>query len=341
MRVRRPEILRCAAVLALAGTLSACANLQSHRRIDLAPFAEQTIEIAGDINYELGDIKAVYLLPYNDLPEVQALREKWGRVARILRGMVAYSVEVVTISESRLSEPERVQAYADYLEELLGPVLQKPVPPLHLEQSRFDEILAGVREREKLLDAIGSAQPLVDEIARLMEEFLQALKLENTQAMVAVREAVDADHGRTWEAYRSLKAVQMEALESAGWLRRHRLGEPAALDSLFANEPALVPFESLREKDPAEFELVIEKRIFDKLDAMAKTMEQLEPELEIYWKQMIELGEVINQTDRTLRKVRVVTLVWSRAHRQLASGVVDPAKINLMSLGKKALDTAL
>jgi len=42
-----------------------------------------------------------------------------------------------------------------------------------------------------------------------------------------------------------------------------------------------------------------------------------------------------------LRKSRITVIVWSRAHRDLARGIVDPARINIFDLTKKAIDTAL
>jgi hypothetical protein len=48
-------------------------------------------------------------------------RESANTTRRILRGIVAYSIEVVTLAQSRATGSERADALADYLASLMGP----------------------------------------------------------------------------------------------------------------------------------------------------------------------------------------------------------------------------
>jgi hypothetical protein len=65
------------------------------------------------------------------------------------------------------------------------------------------------------------------------------------------------------------------------------------------------------------------------------------PDLENYRKQQQELDDLYINAKKQLRKSRITVIVWSRTHRDLARGIVEPAKVNIFDLTKKAVDTAL
>ena len=74
---------------------------------NLAPFAEQTISMVGQLNYSVSREEILYLrgmIDYMGGPEVLdrylGLEEQ---VIRMLKGMVAYSLQVVAISEQDIS----------------------------------------------------------------------------------------------------------------------------------------------------------------------------------------------------------------------------------------------
>lgn len=67
----------------------------------------------------------------------------------------------------------------------------------------------------------------------------------------------------------------------------------------------------------------------------------LAPDLETYREQQRELDDLYVGAREQLRKSRITVIVWSRTHRDLARGIVEPAKVNIFDLTKKAIDTAL
>ncbi len=171
-----------------------CANFKSHKRMDLTPFAENMIEMAGDIQYGLAQEKVVYLRNYIDIPETAELEVYLNKIRAVMRGSIAYSIEIVTLSSSTLTGPEQCEALADYLDELLRPAITAPVPPLHFTIGEFDTMLQNTREQTKLLDALSMTQPIVNEIARIISEILDDANLAVDAAYYSIGDALDENN---------------------------------------------------------------------------------------------------------------------------------------------------
>ena len=77
-------------VAALGATLlSSCATFRAQRRVNLAPFAEQMITLAGELQYGVGQINPVYIRQHivkEDVAEVTILAQK---VRGIIRGTIS------------------------------------------------------------------------------------------------------------------------------------------------------------------------------------------------------------------------------------------------------------
>ena len=58
--------IRASLVIAVAAALG-CSKFKSSQRVNLAPFAEDMIAIAGDIQYGLGQVHVVYVRDYADI----------------------------------------------------------------------------------------------------------------------------------------------------------------------------------------------------------------------------------------------------------------------------------
>ena len=53
-------------------------------------------------------------------------------------------------------------------------------------------------------------------------------------------------------------------------------------------------------------------------------------------RQQAELEELVASFNKALRQARVAIIAWSRAHQRLASGITDPAEIDIFGIAKKA-----
>jgi hypothetical protein len=152
-----------------------CSNFRSRERLDLAPFAENTISLASDIEYGLTETnRLVHLRELLQDPVVAEHRAEWEKVRVLMKGVVAYSVEVTTLGNSTLKGPERAQALAEFLDPLARPVLDeeraKARARIRISTTGMDSILTDIRAQKNLLDALQAAQPVIDEVARISDE---------------------------------------------------------------------------------------------------------------------------------------------------------------------------
>lgn len=68
---------------------------------------------------------------------------------------------------------------------------------------------------------------------------------------------------------------------------------------------------------------------------------QVQPELDLYRIKMWELDKLFKGASNNITKTRGTVIIWSRSHRGLASGVVNPATFDVMGIAKRALSAAM
>jgi len=318
-----------------------CSQFKSSKRIDLAPFAENMITLAADIEYGLGEQQAVLIRDFLDGPKVQRLDVYGPKVRKILRGTISYSMELVTLADSRISDQERAEALADYLDGLLRPVLEAPVPPLNLTIAQLDTIVADVRSQKNLLDGLNSAQRIIDEFARASAETIAEANDALEEAIQEIRDRLYDDNKEIIFAYRELRNRQVGTILNVRYLAEYRRGDPSALDSLLVHEPHLkgivTSVDGVTEEDIRD----VERRLLFKLNSLSELRKQLEPDLELYWRQQRELDNLAKVYTGALRKARVSVIAFARGHQRLAAGIVDPAKIDLLGIARRTAGSAV
>jgi hypothetical protein len=340
-RVRLRRLTSFVVVCLVLTTMSGCGYFRAQRRINLMPFAESTITLAGDVQVGLGSIRPVYINEHVRGPAVESVRQNWLRVRRILNGIMAYSVEIVALSESRLGGKERGEALADYLAGLTQPAFAQPRPELHISDERLSGIIADVRNQSNMLDALNAAQPIIDEVARLTDQLIEEILTNLTIADKDITNNIMNEHAGLLQYADVLKDAQIDNVREMVLLRRYRSGDVSALPELLESDVSMREFIGSPDTLTNEDRLAVENRLIHKLTVFRQVQEQLSPELELYHKQMRELEDIFRQSESASRKARVAVLVWSRAHRRMAAGITDPARINVFDLSKKAIDMAL
>ena len=72
-------VLSCVLVI---GTLGGCSAFKSKQRFDMGRVAEDMIAITGEIQYNLGQHRPVYMRGYRDTPQLDSLEYETGRARR-------------------------------------------------------------------------------------------------------------------------------------------------------------------------------------------------------------------------------------------------------------------
>ena len=330
-------VLTCALVIGVGG----CSAFRSQKRLDMGRVAEDMITITGEIQYSLGQRRPVYLRGYLDTPELAAFEYEGERARMLVRGVIDYTIQLVTIGDSHRPESEKASALADYLQDLLPAVIEEPNPTLNLTRAEVDTILADIRAQKDLLVALGAAQPVVDEIAIASRYIFDDTKAAMDAAVAAIRQRIDERFHDVRIADEKLERRQLGAVSGLDYLPEINRGVPGALDSLLDLEPSLPALVTTRDGlDPSEIQL-IEDRMLAILTRTREVRAQLEPDIERYKNHHKELDELENLWHAEIRKARVAVLAWARAHKLMSQGVTDPAKINIVGIARRAAGTAL
>ncbi len=336
----RALILTLLSIL-FVSTLTGCSSFRSKKRLDMGRFAEDMIAVAGEIQYSLGQNQAVYIRDYIDTPELVPLRIQTNHAKNLVRGVINYSIQLVTVGDSRKPGHEQAQALAGYLENALQGVIGGPEPPLDLTRAQVDMILADVRAQNNFLDAISAAQPVVDEVAIVSGQIFDDTKSAMDTAVLAVRQRIKDRYHDVRLADEMLEQKQIQTVFNIGYLPQIRLGVPGALDSLLVREPSLPALVDPSDGLNASEIQRVEDRLLTILTRLREVRDQLEPDIEMFYKQQNELDELENLWHAELRKARVSVLAWARGHKRMAQGITDPASIDILGIARKASGTLL
>jgi hypothetical protein len=329
-----------AAILVLAA-LGGCAIFRSKKRLDMGGFAEDMIALAGEIQYNLGQAQPVYLRDSFDTAEIDTLMVGAARAKVLVRGVIAYSIQLVSVGDSRRSDTEKAAALAEYLAEVLPAVVETSPRVLEMSRAEVDTLLANVRAQTTFLGAIEAAQPLVDEIALASERIFDMTKRDMDAALGAVRRRIEERYRDVRFADRALEQRQLKTVFNLGYLAQVRQGQPGAIDSLLVHEPSIASLVDADDGlDAAEIQL-IEDRMVAVLSGLREIRDQLRPDLEIYLRKHHELDELRNVWYAELRKARVAIVAWARGHKRMAAGVIDPAEIDVRGIARKASGSLL
>lgn len=313
-----------------------CSMIKSSKRMNLAPFAEDMIAVAGDIQYGLGQTYAVYLRGYSDTPEMARMKVMAIKIRAIIRGAISYALEVVSLAGSRLTGPQRTLALGDKIEELMLPVVAPPAQMLKISPAELDTILTDVRSQKNLLDGLNAAQPIINEIARVSGEIFEDTKRALDAAADATQRKISEDVAPVLARDTMLRNYQLTGTSAIGLIGRYRHGDTAAMDSLMILIPSAADVASTEDGLTVAELRAIEDRLIFALETVSNVRTQLAPDIELYRKQQAELEELVAAFNAALRQARVAIIAWSRAHQRLASGITDPAEIDIFGIAKKA-----
>jgi len=324
--------------LVLAAWLaSGCATFVGRKHVNLAPFAENAVSVAADIEYGLVRTRTVYTRPYVDGPAVARYTSQWGDIRTMLRGIVAYAVEVVTISQSHMTEPEQARALATYVNGLGRPIIEAGLRDLRFTPHAFDSLVTRIGTQKKYLSALNAAQPIVDEVARVAADTLEALKGSLEVAREEVSNRIHAEHVGLLGYRDDLRERQTGTLRSLRLLNQARRGSATAVDSMLTEDPALLDFL----KDPAhpsraDFK-AIEDRLLARVAIFRSIREQLVPEMDQQDREMRELDDLVFEGRTSIGKATAAVEIWRRSHQTMAAGITDPAAIDLFGIAKQAV----
>jgi hypothetical protein len=329
-------------VLILFGMITGCSTFKKTTEANLTPFAEQTITMAGNVNYGFMSVRAVYTRQYlEQTPEVVELVNMTQDIRKIMRGIVAYSIQVVTLSQASKEGPERAQGLADFIEELVKPVVEQKSHELSFDEAKLNERLENIRKQETLLDALRVAQPLIDEVSRVAEAYFDEYKVQKDTTIDALSQAIDEEFEAVLNYELFLRESQAYVLTNLELLYEYWKGDEAALETIIQREtPALSKINMTDGLDNREL-IQAEDILIERILVINTLRSNIKPRLDMYAMQKKELRDLDFEMNQILQRTKAAVMVWQRTHRAMAAGITYPADINLFDITKRIVQVAI
>jgi hypothetical protein len=291
------------------------------------------ISVAGDIQYSLFQHRLVTVRKVAKGPEVEKFGLHVEKLRRVIRGIIAYSIEIVTVAESNKSDKEKAQALANYLESLRQPISEKPIQEFHFTVEQLDTIIMNARSQKKFLNALGAAQPLIDEVARATGELTEESKTQLDRAYQEIYKDWTKEYSGAIWATDIIKKNQLRQLLALYHGSQYvRTSNQSSLDSFYVYDPVSRKIYPEGHQLDAEDILEIEKRLYNHLTVIQDLKDMYQQDIIDYEEGLLELDNIKQAFNDALRQARMAILMWSRAHLQLSRGVTEPAAIDIMQL---------
>ena len=107
------KYMRFLLVISFLVLLSGCEKFVKQESENLAPFAEQTIDLIGTLEYSLTDSEVLYLRNIHEYIDMEEPYARYfaleNQVGNMLVALITYSIQIVTISEQDISENKKVR----------------------------------------------------------------------------------------------------------------------------------------------------------------------------------------------------------------------------------------
>jgi hypothetical protein len=291
------------------------------------------ISVAGEIQYSLLQHQSPRLRArLTPGPATQKFHIRKEKMRNVIKSIISYSIQIVTLGESNISDKEKAAGLADYLQGIKTPVFKNPEPVLNLTRAQMAQIVEDVRNQENLLDAISAAQPIINEVATEMGDLADEAKiyLDEGQAEVA-RQWKSAYEAILWSD-NELRDSQMRYIKALYHLREFRTGRTTEIDSVFIADPQLHEVVKTGKKITSADIAKLEDRLVYKLSKVSEMRKQFSGDITAYYQGIEELSGTHGAYNRALRDARNAVILWSRAHNALGKGVTEPAQIDILGM---------
>lgn len=321
--------------------LFGCTAFKSSQRLDLTPFANSMITVAGEIQYSLLQHKLTHLSTLTRGPAQYEFMIRKDKIRNVIKSIISYSIQIVTLAESKADGKQKAAGLADYLQGIKQPVLKHPVPELNISSDQMDNIINNVRKQKNLLDALGAAQPIIDEVANEIGDLSDDAKINLDLAYEEIKKQWRDEYKAVLWVDEHVKESQLSSLKALYHLKQYRTGKSTTIDSVFIIDPQLRELVPADKKVTSTQIMELEKRLIYKLSTLSELRKQFIPDRETFYQGLDELEGVKTAYNRALRDARNSVILWSRAHNALAQGVTDPAQIDVLGLMMKTARTVV
>jgi hypothetical protein len=323
MRSVRTAILISAVSLAgLSGCASMDGKFSSSKSENLGPFASQTIAVIGEADFGFAEQRTVYIREHMPAESYGEFLEYSDSAETLFSAITDYSMKIVNLSESAATEKEQINGYADYV----AGFRKSAIKTLGGNSDDQAELVAKIREADSYLEALRTAQPLIDAVQRYGEVLLFDMEKSTNRLALGTESNVDADYTALVEYTELLEDKRNEILRALQHIYEYEDGDADALQ-LLVDSNVVRSMKQKLGKNPSEEKLrALETHLISRLESLSAVAATIEPDWAQYRATHAELDRLHALVLGEIRSARLSLLTWSRAHRLMASGKTDPAE---------------
>ncbi len=320
--------IRAGAFLALVAVV-ACSNFKSSRRMDMGPFAENTVNMLAEAQKVVQPLQWNYLRDYRPMANRDSIGAELAIVRGVFRGIGLYSIQVVSLNNANLSGKERAAKLADYLDDVCRPIVQAgKAGPVGLTAGHLDSVLTNIRAQTDYLSAIGAANPLIYSIVTYTIARVDHLQATLQPVFGQIASDIESRYADTRHQVTDLNALETRDVRTFIALEDYR-GGTGSLESVVASDPSIAVTLAPGGKSSAGTVDAAQGVLRQRLATIDEVRKQLELKTDLHNNQAAELDDFQNELDRRVRAARLMLIYWLRSHSNLAAGIQVPPAINI------------
>jgi hypothetical protein len=297
--------------------------------------------MAGSIDQSLGRGRLVYARHLAQGPETARYKESLGKLQGLVRGIVAYSLQAVTVAESGLPADEKARELAGFLDRLIDHMSSGADVSTSLSEESVRAIIEDVRAQESLVDALRAAQPLVDEAGAATLAIIDELTDSGAAAEAEIADKIQERHGPMMRYASIFKRQQAEVLEGLTLVDGYWRGDELALEPLREKSPRFMAGTPPVDRMTADDVRAVEQRLFGRMEELDRSRQSMASDLDVYFEQMRELDRLSQSSTAALRTARVAVHLWVKTHRKLSMGITKPATFDLFQITESLIGSVL
>ena len=327
------QVIRFFLIINCFFILTGCDKFTKSESENLAPFAEQTIDLIGTLEFSLTDSEIIYLRDIHNYIEAD---DPYGRymalenqVGNMLAAVITYSLQIVRISEQNISDNEKANQLADVVLALTNLIRDDEVV---INENRDDEkinqTIASVRQQEDYLEALRLLMPLINEFSAHAGRVLNELDKEKQKVSLMIDEAIDSKYASVIELHEEIRVVKDDMFRTLVNLSRYSVNrDPVYLDKMKSHGMFSVLAVTRNKKSLTNKEIEqLHKAITAELTIVNENYSQLMPDVKEYQQNHRELLQLTESKEDAIREARLTFIIWARAYQKMASGRTDPAE---------------
>ena len=324
-----------AATLAvLAATGSGCRYFKTERRVDMQPFAENTVTAIGEMRKIQAQPVWIRLRPYFSDPSILETRATAKPLLDLVRGVNAYSLQIVSLNESRISDRNKCRELAKFLHGASQTALlrEADAAEIALTAERRDVVLKDIEGKETFMGALQAAEPIVNAVLARGLDLSDQVDASIMKSVNTIEAQVQAEYKPMLANRSALLQQQERTIQASAWAEAIGYGDATAADQLRKAVPVLAEYlPPGRAPTPKEQAAIVAFLSAQALRVKAG-LEQIDPQYQAYRESVLELDQLRAKAIDNAKLARSVLMVWARSHKNLARGVEVPPMFDLAKI---------